>query len=129
LAELHTESPVAYGVYTDSQLLVGFCIAGIVHHQIDFGEQSFSVDMVDIACLAVRKEFQYQGIGTAMLNVICDKADQLVPDGMFLHVEALDLDDGSYSAVPFYQKYGFVYYSRSGEDAARMFYRLNTDEK
>lgn len=125
LSELHTEDPVAYCVYTEEHKLVGFCIAGVVNQQIDLDGHTYFLDMIDVACLAVHKDYQYKGIGTAILNLLCEKAESIVPDALFLHVEALDLDDGSYSAVPFYQKYGFVYSSRSGQDAARMFYMLN----
>lgn len=125
LTELHTDNPIAYCVYSDAQQLVGFCIAGVINQQIELDGHNYGLDMIDVACLAVHKDFRYMGIGTAILNMLCEKANDFLPNATFLHVEALDLDDGSYSAVPFYQKYGFFYSSRSGQDAARMFYKLD----
>ena len=124
LSELHTDNPMAYCVYNEQKLLVGFCIAGQISLPYETDGGYAYVDMVDIACLAVHKDFQYRGIGTAILDYICKKADIICSGADFIHVDALDLDDGSYSAVPFYQKYGFSYCSRSGEDAARMLYAL-----
>lgn len=126
LAELHTDNPVAYCVYNECHVLVGFCIWGTIDQPIDFSGSCELIPMIDVACLAVHKDYQYRGIGTAILNVVCEKSSNAVPSAKFIHVDALDCDDGSYSAVPFYLKYGFEYYSRAGEDVARMLYRLRS---
>ena len=83
------------------------------------------LDMIDVACLAIREDYRYMGIGTAVLDLVCDKAEVLVSGVEYVHVDALDLEDGTYSAVPFYQKYGFRYAARAGKDVARMFYALH----
>lgn len=124
LAELHTDEPRAVFVKTQSGENAAFFIYGKIYLPFDNGIGVEHVEMIDIACLAVAENFRNLGIGTAVLDYICEKADTLVPDCDLVHVDALDLDDGSYSAVPFYKKYGFVLYSRSGPDAARMFYSI-----
>lgn len=126
LSELNTENPVAYCVYDDNHVLVGFCIWGIIYQPVDFNGECELIPMIDIACLAVHKDYQFRGIGTAILNVVCEKSSNIIPSVQFVHVDALDCEDGSYSAVPFYIKYGFEYYSRAGEDAARMLYKLKS---
>jgi len=123
-AELNTLDPQAYYVFSrEKGSLLAFYIVGKICMPIDDGHLHY-VEMVDIACLAVAKEYQGQHIGTDILDHICEQADSIVPDGDFIHVEALDLDDGSYSAVGFYERYGFRYSSRAGADAARMFLML-----
>lgn len=124
-AELNTQNPQAYCVYSKSGVLVAFYIVGRISMPIGDEYEVHYVDMVDISCLAVAKKYRYQGLGTAILDEICERADSIVPNGDFIHVEALDLDDGSYSAVGFYEKFGFQYSSRAGEDAARMFFSLH----
>lgn len=124
LAELNTQNPQAYCVYNQEEDLVAFYIVGKISMPIDANGEEHYVEMVDIACLAVAEKYRYKRVGTAILDDICEMADAIVPDGDYIHVEALDLDDGSYSAVRFYEKYGFQYDSRAGSDAARMFYPL-----
>lgn len=124
LAELHTDEPQAFFVKTEEDANAAFFIIGKIY--IPFGDKDHEeyYEMIDVACLAVAEEYRNQGLGTAILDYICEKADKIIPECDFIHVDALDLDDGSYSAVPFYKKYGFVLHSRSGVDAARMFYSI-----
>lgn len=124
-AELNIDDPVAYCVYHAEQELVGFCIIGKIHLPIEYAGHCEYLDMIDVACLAVRKDYQCLGIGTAILDLVCDKAEVLVPGVEYVHVDALDIEDGTYSAVPFYQKYGFRYAARAGKDVACMFYALH----
>ncbi len=129
LAEIYVEDPVAYCVHAQNNELVGFCIIGKINFPIEYEGHTEHVDMVDIACLAVRKDYQCRGIGTAILNLVCNKAEDFIPNVEFLHVDALDLEDGTYSAIPFYQKYGFQYAARAGQDVACMFYMLHEADK
>lgn len=124
LANLSDDDLRAYCVFTEDKRLVGFCLLGIMSLSIETEDSYYCEDMIDVACLAIHKEFQHQGIGTAILEYILDNADSILPNVEYLHVDALDMDDGSYSAVPFYKKFGFKLYARSGEDAARMFYSI-----
>lgn len=125
LAELNTSNPQAYCVYAENGVLAAFYILGEISMPIiDEGEVHY-VNMIDISCLAVAESYRYQGLGTAILDWICEKSVSLMPAIDFIHVEALDLDDGSYSAVGFYEKFGFQYNSRAGEDLARMFFPLS----
>ncbi len=125
LAELNTSNPKAYCVYTENGILAAFYILGEISMPIiDEGEVHYA-NMVDISCLAVAKSYRNQGLGTAILDWICEKSALMIPAIDFIHVEALDLDDGSYSAVGFYEKFGFQYNSRAGEDLARMFFPLS----
>lgn len=125
LAELYVDNPVAYCVYNAEQELVGFCIIGKINLPLEYDGHCEYLDMVDVACLAIREDYRYLGIGTAILDLVCDKAEALVPGVEYVHVDALDLEDGTYSAVPFYQKYGFRYAARAGKDVACMFYALH----
>lgn len=124
LAEMDVDNPIAYCVYGGKGKLIGFCIIGSLSLPIEYNGHCEYVDTIDIACLAIHKDYQCVGIGTAILNFVCDKAEHLMPGVEFLHVDALDLENG-YSAVPFYQKYGFRYAARSGKDVACMFYTLH----
>lgn len=126
VAEMNTLNPRGFLINTEDGILIGLLILGETSVPIEYEEGKLSYfGMVDIACLAVRKDFQYKGIGTEILNWVCSKANEFMPDVEYLHVDALDLKDGSYSAVPFYERFGFQYVDRSGVDTARMVYALN----
>lgn len=127
-SELNIEEPIAYCVYNAENMLVGFCIVGKTTYSLEYDDQWYSLPMIDIACLAVHTNYRYQGVGTAILNMICTKAAKYMPEATHLHVDALDLNDGTYSAVGFYEQYHFEYYARSGPDTAKMFYQLNETE-
>ena len=59
----------------------------------------------EIAYLAIRKDKQRKGIGTAILNLIRNMTAHDAPDHYFLTVDALCIN--GYSAVGFYSKFGF----------------------
>lgn len=124
LAELNSTHPQAYCVYAENGTLAAFYILGEICMPITDEGKTHHVNMVDISCLAVAESYRYQGLGTAILDWICEKSASKTPAVDFIHVEALDLDDGSYSAVGFYEKFGFQYNSRAGGDLARMFFKL-----
>lgn len=63
--------------------------------------------VVDIAYLAVDKHYQHQGIGSAIMKQIFEKARQMNQDGWFITVDALFLPKKPYSAVEFYEKFNF----------------------
>lgn len=129
LAELEIGKPVAYCIYNTENRLVGFCIIGQTSYSFaDIGIQDF-LPTVEIACLAVHQTYQHQKVGTAILDKIREKINEYMPEAIFMHVDALDLNDETYSAVPFYEKYGFDYYTRSGSDTASMFYQLMEIDK
>lgn len=79
LAELYVDDPVAYCVYNAGQELVGLCIIGKINLPLEYEGHCEYLDMIDVACLAVRKDYRYLGIGTAILDLVCDKAEALVP--------------------------------------------------
>ena len=126
VAELNTDNPRGFLIKNGMCDLIGVLIIGETSVPIEYEKEKTSyLDMVDIACLAIHKDFQYKKIGTAILNWVCSKANDFIPDVEYLHVDALDLQDGSYSAVPFYERFGFQYIDRSGVDTARMVYALH----
>lgn len=66
---------------------------------------SNSFDALEIAYLAVSKDYQHQGIGEYIINELCLKAKADNPNCEFLTVEAYKTND--YSAIGFYLKCGF----------------------
>jgi len=77
--------------------------------------------VVDIAYLAIQKEFRGQGIGTAIMNEIHKLAKEMNPNGWFMTVDALNLSDGSYSAVKFYEHFNFQRLLPPRQDTIRMY--------
>ena len=80
-----------------------------------------SFDVVDIAYLAVDRNFQRQGYGSEIISIIFDLARIKKPDGIFLTVDALHLPKNNYSAVPFYERFGFERMLPPTIDTMRMF--------
>lgn len=126
LAGLSENEMSAYFVYAPNGELIGFYVLDIIGLEIKDNDYDDFLNVVDIACLAVRKDYQRQGVGSAILKKIYDQAEQMNPQGLYLHVEALSLDDASYSAVPFYEKNGFIYIAPAGNDIIRMLYKMHS---
>lgn len=78
-----------------------------------------SFDVVDIAYLAVDRNYQRQGYGSEIMSIIFDLARIKKPDGIFMTVDALRLPE--YSAVPFYERFGFQRLLPPTIDTMRMF--------
>lgn len=78
-----------------------------------------SFDVVDIAYLAIDKKYQKQGYGSEIMSIIFDLARIKKPDGIFMTVDALHLK--YYSAVPFYERFGFERMLPPTIDTIRMF--------
>lgn len=80
-----------------------------------------SFEVVDIAYLAIDKNFQRLGYGSEVMAIIFDLARIKRPNGIFLTVDALHLPQKNYSAVSFYEKFGFQRMLPPSIDTIRMF--------
>lgn len=80
-----------------------------------------SFEVVDIAYLAVDRNYQRQGYGSEIMSIIFDLARIKKPDGIFMTVDALHLPKSNYSAVPFYEHFGFERMLPPTIDTIRMF--------
>lgn len=77
--------------------------------------------VVDIAYLAVSKEYRHLGIGSAIMKEICVLAEEMNPEGWFMTVDALYLPKKPYSAVEFYEKFRFQRMLPPRTDTIRMY--------
>lgn len=85
---------------------------------------------LDIAYLAVRKEYRGNRVGQSIVEMTADRArSQTFAGCQFLTVEALATNE--YSAVGFYQRCGFTANElrKPYKDTLRMFRTLYTDEE
>lgn len=85
---------------------------------------------LDIAYLAVRKEYRHKHIGQRLVRAIKNMArSQKVGGCQFLSVEAYNIP--GYSAVPFYDKCGFApnELPNPNKDTLRMFFTLYAKEE
>lgn len=109
-------------------LQLGFSQAGTPEVCNDYEDIFYSKQRypaLDIAYLAVKKEYRQQRIGESIVNSIKQMARQQKMAGcQFLSVEAYNIPE--YSAVPFYDKCGFApnEYPNPNKDTLRMFYTL-----
>ncbi|MBR6192091.1 MAG: GNAT family N-acetyltransferase [Prevotella sp.] len=78
-------------------------------------------DVVDIAYLAVDKNYQRKGYGSEIMSIIFDLARIKKTDGIFMTVDALHLPNRKYSAVSFYERFGFQRILPPTIDTIRMF--------
>lgn len=109
-------------------LQAGFSSTGTPYVSFDYEDTFYSkrrYPALDIAYLAVRKEYRRQRIGESIINSIKQMARQQRLAGcQFLSVEAYNIP--GYSAVPFYDKCGFApnELPNPNKDTLRMFYTL-----
>lgn len=109
-------------------LLAGFSSTGTPDVNFDYEDVFYSkrrYPALDIAYLAVRKEYRRQRIGESIVNSIKQMARQQRLAGcQFLSVEAYNVP--GYSAVQFYDKCGFApnELPNPNKDTLRMFYTL-----
>lgn len=80
-----------------------------------------SFEVVDIAYLAIDKNFQGKGYGTEVMSIIFDLARIKKPNGIFMTVDALHLPNKNYSVAPFYEHFGFQRMQPPTIDTIRMF--------
>lgn len=84
---------------------------------------------VDISYLAVKCDCQRKGIGSTIIRHIFGKSKEMFPECMFLTVDALILRDIKYSAVEFYEKFGFQrLYPPTSENTIRLYCTLYPSE-
>lgn len=109
-------------------LLLGYSSTGTPDVCCDYEDVFYSkrrYPALDIAYLAVRKEYRGRRIGESIVNSIKQMARQQRFAGcQFLSVEAYSIP--GYSAVPFYDKCGFApnELPNPNKDTLRMFYTL-----
>ena len=78
-------------------------------------------DVVDIAYLAIHKDYQHKGVGSEVMSIIFDIARIKMPESVFITVDALYLKDRGYNTAPFYEKFGFQRMYPVFGDTIRMF--------
>lgn len=106
----------------------GMSTTGTPDIQFDYEDTFYSklrYPALDIAYLAVKKEFRNKHIGEFLINIIKQRAKtQTFAGCQFLTVEAYKAN--GYSAVPFYEKCGFApnEFPNPNKDTLRMFYTL-----
>lgn len=122
LEELQCE---AFLVYNQDKVLVGFFAINMDRLEIVLDGKSYYHDALDIAYLAVNKDFQRQGIGTAIINKILQISEQRNPDGVYVSVDALYLPKENYWASPFYEKLGFISVSPPKFDTIKMYRKVH----
>ncbi len=81
----------------------------IAYENPDYLQQNRFFEALEIAYLAIDKDWQHRGIGTNIISAIAQRAIQLIDNCQFLIVNAYH--DTDYSAVGFYKAYGFEIYS------------------
>lgn len=110
------------------ELQEGLSFAGTPDIEYDYQDTFYSKQRypaLDIAYLAVNKNFRNHGLGSTIIEMIVDKAIQQNLAGcQFLTVEALKTKE--YSAVGFYTKCGFApnELPNPNKDTLRMFKTL-----
>lgn len=112
-------------VHNTDGVLVGFFAINMDHLEIILNEKSYYHDVLDIAYLAVNKDFQRRGIGTAIINKILELSEQINPDGVYISVDALYLPNENYWASPFYEKLGFISIDPPKFDTIKMYRKVH----
>ena len=115
----------AYLVHNREGVLVGFFAVNIDRLEMVVDGKSFYHDALDIAYLAVKKEYQRHGIGTAIINKILELSEQKNPDGVYVSVDALYLPEENYWASPFYEKLGFISIDPPKFDTIKMYRKVH----
>lgn len=122
MAELQCD---AYLVHNADGVLVGFFAVNMDRLEFELDGKSYYHDALDIAYLAVNKDFQRQGIGTAIINKIIELSEQKNPEGVYISVDALYLPEENYWASPFYEKLGFISIDPPRYDTIKMYRKVH----
>lgn len=115
------------------ELELGMSITGIPNVDISYKETFYAkprYPALDIAYLAIQKEYRGKKLGRAIIKLIADKArSQTFAGCQFLTVEALATKE--YSAVGFYERCGFSAneVKKPYKDTLRMFRTLYSDSE
>lgn len=115
----------AYLVHNKDGVLVGFFAVNMDRLEFFQDGEYFYHDALDIAYLAVNKDFQRQGIGTSIINKILEISEEKNPDGVYISVDALYLPEENYWASPFYEKCGFISIDPPKFDTIRMYRKVH----
>lgn len=115
----------AYLVHDQNGTLVGFFAVNMDRLEFVLDGKSYYHDALDIAYLAVNKDFQRQGIGTAIINKILEISEQKNPNGVYVSVDALYLPEENYWASPFYEKLGFISIDPPKFDTIKMYRKVH----
>lgn len=115
----------AYLVHNQEGVLVGFFAVNMDRLEFMLDGKSYYHDALDIAYLAVSKDYQRQGIGTAIINKILEISEQKNPDGVYVSVDALYLPVDNYWASPFYEKLGFISIDPPKFDTIKMYRKVH----
>lgn len=115
----------AYLVHNVDGVLVGFFAVNMDRLEFELDGKSYYHDALDIAYLAVNKDFQRQRIGTAIINKILELSEQKNPNGVYISVDALYLPEENYWASPFYEKLGFISIDPPRFDTIKMYRKVH----
>ena len=111
-----------------AELLKGWLDAAKPEFQTEEELKSFleckCFEVVDIAYLAVQKEYRNMGYGREIMSFVFDYARKAHPNCLFMTVDALYLKDIDYDATGFYAKFGFQRMLPVVSDTLRMFCTL-----